>query len=87
MLKFKGIRIWPFNLKAMEEKTSLNILYTLVNQTREEDDDNYHSNEEDGGQQWTKHVIAEKLINISLTIEIITNNFFEDQLRYCVNMF
>jgi hypothetical protein len=34
----------------MEEKTSHNTLYTLVNQTKEEDDDEYHSNEQDDEQ-------------------------------------
>jgi len=47
MLGFKGIRIWPFNLKAMHENINPNILYTLVNQIKEEDDDDYFSNEDD----------------------------------------
>jgi hypothetical protein len=47
MLGFKGTRIWPFKLKVMHENISLNILYTLVNQTKEEDDDDYLSNEDD----------------------------------------
>ncbi len=52
MSRFKGTWIWPLNPKAMEEETSLNTLYTLVNQTREEDDDDeYHSNEEEEDEQ------------------------------------
>jgi len=47
MLGFKGIRIWPFHPRAMDENINFNILYTLVNQTREENDDDYHSNEDD----------------------------------------
>jgi hypothetical protein len=47
MLGFKGTRIWPFNPRAMDENISPNILYTLVNHTKEEDDDGYHSNEDD----------------------------------------
>jgi hypothetical protein len=47
MLGFKGIKIWPFNLKAMHENITSNILYTLVNQTKEGDDDDYLSNEDD----------------------------------------
>jgi hypothetical protein len=31
----------------MDENNSSNILYTFVNQTKEENDDNYHSNEDD----------------------------------------
>ncbi len=58
MLKFKGTRVWPFNPRAMEEKTSPSTLYTLVNRIKEEDDDDYHSNEGDGEQQWTKHAIV-----------------------------
>ncbi len=45
MLRFKSTRIWPFNPKAMDGNFSLNILYTLVNQTKEKEDDDYHSNE------------------------------------------
>jgi hypothetical protein len=31
MLGFKGIRIWPPNLKAMDDKTNPCTIYTLVN--------------------------------------------------------
>jgi hypothetical protein len=51
ILGFKGIRIWPFNPKAMDGKINFNIMYTLVNQNREEKYDDYHSNEEDGEMQ------------------------------------
>jgi hypothetical protein len=47
MSGFKGTRIWPFNPRPMDENINPNILYSLVNQTREEDDDDYHSNEDD----------------------------------------
>jgi hypothetical protein len=50
MSRFKGTGIWPFNPKAMEEKTSPSTLFTLVNQTKEDDDDEDHSNEEDDEQ-------------------------------------
>ncbi len=46
MLKFKITRIQPLNPKAMEDKTSLDNLYTLVNVNKEEEDDTT-SNEED----------------------------------------
>jgi hypothetical protein len=42
------LAIYP---KAMDEKINFNIMYTLVNQNREEKDDDYHSNEEDGEMQ------------------------------------
>ncbi len=29
MSRFKGTRIWPFNFKAMDSKTSPSILHTL----------------------------------------------------------
>jgi hypothetical protein len=31
MSRFKGIGIWPLNLRAMDSKTNFNILYTLLN--------------------------------------------------------
>jgi hypothetical protein len=31
MLKFKGTRIWPFNPRVMEEKTTPSTVFTLVN--------------------------------------------------------
>ncbi len=86
ILKFKGTRVWPFNLRAMEEKTSPSTLYTLVNRTREDDDDDYHSNEEDGEQQWTKHAIIKELLNIGLTIKVTTHDLFKDQLWYYVKL-
>lgn len=46
MLRFKLTRIQPLNPKAMEDKTSPNNLYTLVNVNKEEEDDTI-SNEED----------------------------------------
>ncbi len=87
MSRFKGARIWPLNPRAMDEKTSPSILYTLVNQTREKDDDDYHSNEEDCEQQWIEHVVAKQFINISSIIEITSNGLYEDQCLKCyVNM-
>jgi hypothetical protein len=35
MSRFKGTRIWPFNPRAMDSKTSFNTLYTLHNQAKE----------------------------------------------------
>ncbi len=83
---FKGTRIWPFDPRAMDENISLNILYTLVNQTRGEDDDDYHSNEDDCEQQWIEHATIEELINIGSTTKITIDGLFEDQPRYYVNM-
>jgi hypothetical protein len=37
MLRFKGIRIWPFNPKATNAKIGLHIIYTLQNQVKEEE--------------------------------------------------
>ncbi len=48
MLRFKGTWIWPLNLRAMDSKTSLSILYTLQNQAREEEELEH----EDGEQDW-----------------------------------
>ncbi len=38
-LKFITISIWSFNLKAMDEKTSYNNIYTIVNANKEEGDE------------------------------------------------
>ncbi len=86
MLGFKGTRIWPFGLRAMDENINPNILQTLVNQTRGEDDDDYHSNEDDCEQQWIEHATAEEFINIGSTTKITFDGLFEDQPMYYVNM-
>jgi hypothetical protein len=46
MLRFKGIRIWSFNPRAMDSKIGPSILYTLQNQAREKEE----SEQEDGEQ-------------------------------------
>jgi hypothetical protein len=54
----------------------------LQNPGKEEEE----SEQEDCEQDWTKHIVAEELINIGSTIEVPIVGLFEDQPRYYVNM-
>ncbi len=46
MSGFKGIGIWPFNLRAMDLKIGHNTLYTLQNQAKEEEEPKQKDGEE-----------------------------------------
>ncbi len=82
MSRFKGIGIWPLNLKAMDAKIGLNTIYTLQNQAKEVKE----SEQKNGKQEWTKHTTIEDIINISSTSEVTIVRLFENQPRYYVNM-
>jgi hypothetical protein len=69
--RFKSTRIWPLDLKAMDEITIPSRLYTILNQTKEEQNHDYQSNqEEDGEMEWAKQNVMKKRINIPPTAEL-----------------
>ncbi len=82
MSRFKGIGIWPLNLKVMNSKIDHGTLYTLQNQATEEK----KPKQEDGEQNQTKYIAAKEPINIGSTIEVPIASLSEDQPRYYVNM-
>jgi len=47
MLGFKGIGIYPLNLRAMDSKIGLSTLYTLLNRAREEEEPKQEDGEEE----------------------------------------
>jgi hypothetical protein len=82
MSRFKGTRIWPFNPRAMDSKTSPSTLYTLLNKAKEEK----KPKQEDGEQDWIEHIVVDEFINIGSITKIPIVSLFENQPRYYVNM-
>jgi hypothetical protein len=55
--RFRVIRFWPWNLKAMEEKTRFNSLYIIINESKGERDDKT-SNEKYQDMQWGENYVV-----------------------------
>ncbi len=82
MSGFKGIGIWPLNLRAMDSKIGPNTLYALQNQAKEKE----ILQQKDGEQEWTEHTIAKKFINMGSITKVTIIGLSKNQPRYYVNM-
>ncbi len=82
MLRFKGIRIQPFNPRAMDSKTIPSTLYTLQNQAKEEEEEE-ESKPKDNEQEWTKHTTTKKFINIGSTTKVTITSYLKINKILC----
>lgn len=66
---FNVIRIWPFNLRAMDENIELTNIYTSMNSNHEEGEDHYTTEE---------YVVVE-LLNIIRLVAMSTTDYYQEK--------
>lgn len=72
---FNVIRIWPFNLRAMDENIELTNIYTSVNSNDEEGEDHYTTKENLGHNEQEEYVVVE-LLNIIRLVAMSTTDYY-----------